>query len=170
MDSGQNNNRTSGKIRVGRLLEDYCEILSEDGVEIARTDREFLVDTNPADADHIVACWNVCEEIGPKSVLAVIAAAKDFVQKVDEGRARSTDSYNKFSKALNPRRTRPIEMCYVGTLEDAKRADTMYVMIPVDATNIEQAGRDAIQETDVPNVGSFLYWDIPEDEWQDYDC
>lgn len=30
----------------------------------------------------------------------LIDAAKDFIEKVDTGRARSTDSYNKFKRAL----------------------------------------------------------------------
>ena len=34
------------------------------------------------------------------SAAALRAAAEDFVQKVDTGRARSTDSYQKFSRAL----------------------------------------------------------------------
>lgn len=32
--------------------------------------------------------------------LVLVAAAEDFITKVDSGRARSVDSYNKFRKAL----------------------------------------------------------------------
>jgi hypothetical protein len=43
----------------------------------------------------------VCEALNMVSKAnALESAAKDFIKKVDEGRARSTDSYNKFKKAL----------------------------------------------------------------------
>jgi hypothetical protein len=33
-------------------------------------------------------------------ICPLVSAAEDFIDKVESGRARSTDSYNKFKKAL----------------------------------------------------------------------
>ncbi len=60
---------------------------------------ENLISINLSAQDRIEELSNF-SPINQSVAMEFISAAKDFVQKVESGRARSTDSYNKFKNAL----------------------------------------------------------------------
>ena len=59
---------------------------------IARVDKNELAEVNESNAQFICCAVN--------SHYALLEAAKDFVNKVETGRARSVDSYKKFKEAI----------------------------------------------------------------------
>ena len=76
------------------------EMITDDG--LARHIVYVVGNTHEAKANgrRIVACVNACAGINPEAVPNLLEAAKDFIYKVDEGRAFSVKSYAKFSAAI----------------------------------------------------------------------